>query len=122
MRNISSIYPLLKKIKPDLIFGCTCGSVVLPLGFILSRLIKKKFICSAHGTDFLVQSHYSLKTHYLKVVDKIIIHSNRLKDLIKKINHLKDDRLTIIPPGLYLQNYNIISEKNQIRDFLHSLV
>ena len=96
VRNLPLIHTLLKKIEPDLIFGCTCGSVVLPLGFVLSKLMGKKFICSAHGTDFLVQSHYSIKTHFLKAIDRIIVSSNKMKELIKKINHLDDNQIEII--------------------------
>jgi len=119
IKNLTSVYPMLKKIKPDLIYGSSCGNTELPLGFVLSRLLKKKFICSAHGTDFLVRYHYSFKTHYLKALDKIIVHSDRLKDLIKKINHLDDKQLEIIPPGLYLPNYDINQEKDQIRQELN---
>ena len=119
VKNLLLIHPLLKKIKPDLIFGNTCGRVILPLGLISSKLMRTKFICSAHGTDFLVYTHYSLKTHYLKGTEKIIVHSNRLKELIIKINHINDNQVVIIPPGLYLQDYHINQEKDQIREDLN---
>ncbi len=119
VKNLSIIHPYLKKIKPDLIFISACSSLLLPLGYILSRLIGKKFICSAHGTDFLVKSHYSLKTHYLKAIDKIIVSSNKMKEMIKKINHLDDSRLTIIPYGLYLPDYELKQDITQIKKELH---
>ena len=73
VKNLTSVYPLVKDIKPDLIYGAVCDYNVMPLGFILSKLIGKKFICSAHGTDFLVRTRYSLKSNYLKVINKIIV-------------------------------------------------
>lgn len=119
VKNLTSIYPLLKKINPDLIYGSACDTAVLPLGFILSRLMGVKFICSTHGTDFLVRTRYSLKTYYLKAVDKLIVSGNRTKELIKKINHLSDDQLTIIPYGLYLQDHGIKQDIAQIKDEIH---
>ena len=119
LKNLSTIYPLVKKINPDLIYGSVCDSVVMPLGFILSKLIGKRFICSAHGTDFLVRTRYSLKTYYLKAIDEIIVSSNRNKELIGKINHLDEDQLTIIPYGLFLQDHEIIQDVPQIRNELH---
>ncbi|MFX0143289.1 MAG: glycosyltransferase family 4 protein, partial [Candidatus Hodarchaeota archaeon] len=115
IKNLSLIHPLLKKIKPDLIFGSTLGTTELPLGFILSRLMKKKFICSAHGTDFLVRTRYSLKTYFLKTIDKIIVSSNTNKEMIKKINHLSDYQLVVIPYGLYLQDYKIIQDVSVLK-------
>ena len=119
LKNLSRIYPLLKKINPDLIYGSVCDNVVMPLGFILSKLMGKKFICSAHGTDFLVRTRLSLKTHYLKVIDKIIVSSNKNKELIRKINHLNEDQLIIIPYGLFLQDHEIKQDILQIRNELH---
>lgn len=118
LKNLSSIHPLLKKINPDLIYGSVCDDVVMPLGFILSKLMGKKFICSAHGSDFLVRTRYSLKTHYLKAIDKIIVSSNRIKELIIKINHLDEDQLIIIPYGLFVQDHEIKQEVSQIRSEL----
>jgi phosphatidylinositol alpha-1,6-mannosyltransferase len=92
--------------------------MVMPLGFVLSKLIGKKFICSAHGTDFLVRTPYSLKINYLKAIDKIILSSRKTKELIKKINHLDDEKLIILPYGLYLQDLKIKQEVHQIKDEL----
>ncbi len=119
VKNLSLIHPLLKKINPDLIYGSTCDTVVMPLGIVLSRLMMKKFICSAHGTDFLVRTRYSLKTYYLKAIDKIIVSSNKTKALIKKINHLNDQQLIILPYGLYLQDYEIKQDISQVKNELH---
>ncbi|MBA7524102.1 D-inositol-3-phosphate glycosyltransferase [subsurface metagenome] len=119
LKNLSTIYPLVKKINPDLIYGSACDTVVMPLGFILSKFLGIKFICSAHGTDFLVRTRLSLKTYYLKAIDKIIVSSNRIKKLIKKINHLNDNQLTIIPYGLFLQDHEIKQNIPQIKNELH---
>ena len=119
LKNLSRIYPLIKKINPDLIYGSVCDSVVMPLGFIISKLIGKKFICSAHGTDFLVRTRLSLKTYYLKGIDKIIVSSNTNKELIMKINHLEEDQLIVIPYALFLQDHEIKQNITQIRNELH---
>lgn len=118
VKNLSSFHPFLKKINPDLIYGAVCDNTVMPLGFVLSRLMGKKFICSAHGTDFLVRTRYSLKTNYLKVIDKIIVSSNKTRELIKKINHLDDNKLIIIPYGLYLQDLEVKQTPQQIKNEL----
>jgi len=118
VKNLSSVHPFLKKINPDLIHGAVCDNTVMPLGFVLSRLMGKKFICSAHGTDFLVRTRYSLKTNYLKVIDKIIVSSNKTRELIKKINHLDDNKLIIIPYGLYLQDLEVKQAPQQIKNEL----
>ncbi|MFX1363422.1 MAG: glycosyltransferase family 4 protein [Promethearchaeota archaeon] len=119
LKNLSRIYPLVKKINPDLIYGSVCDNVMMPLGFILSRLIGKKFICHAHGTDFLVRTRLSLKTHYLKLIDKIIVSSDKNKELIMKINHLSEDKLIVIPYGLFLPDHEIKKDNLQIRNELN---
>jgi len=119
LKNLSTIYPLVKKISPDLIYGSVCDTVVMPLGFILSKFLGIKFICSAHGTDFLVRTRLSLKTYYLRVIDKIIVSSNRNKELIRKINHLDEDQLIVIPYGLSLQDHEINQNVSQIKNELH---
>jgi phosphatidylinositol alpha-1,6-mannosyltransferase len=118
VKNLSSVHPFLKKINPDIIYGAVCDNTVMPLGFVLSRLMGKKFICSAHGTDFLVRTRYSLKTNYLKAIDKIILSSAKTKELIKKINHLDDNKLIIIPYGLYLQDLEVKQNPQQIKNTL----
>jgi len=118
VKNLLSLNPYIRKIKPDLILISACGKVIMPLGYILSRIIGKKCICWAHGDDFLVRSHYSLKTFYLKSVDQIILSCNKMKDLIRKINHLDDDRLKIVPRGLYFPDYVIKKSREDIRNEL----
>jgi len=118
LKNLSSVHPLLKKINPDLIYGAACDNTVMPLGFILSKLIGKKFISSAHGTDFLVRTPYSLKTYYLKAIDKIIVSSNKTKELIKKINHLNENQIEVIPYGLYLKDHEVKQDVLQIKNEL----
>jgi len=115
LKSISSLHPYLKKINPELILVSACGSVIMPLGFILSRFMEKKIICCAHGDDFLVHTRYSLKSRYLKAIDKIITSCNKMNFLIKKINNLKDNKLTIIPRGLYLPDYEIRQNKEDAR-------
>ncbi|MFX1328525.1 MAG: glycosyltransferase family 4 protein [Promethearchaeota archaeon] len=119
LKNLSTIYPMLRKINPDLIYGSTCDTIVMPLGFILSKLMRKKFICSAHGTDFLVQTRYSLKSYYLRAIDKIIVSSNSMKELIIKINHLNEDQIIIIPYGLFLKDLELKQNDSEIKNELN---
>jgi glycosyltransferase involved in cell wall biosynthesis len=119
LKNLSTIHPLVEKINPDLIYGSTCDTTIMPLGFILSKFLGIKFICSAHGTDFIVRTRLSLKSYYLRSIDKIIVSSNRIKELIKEINHLNDNQLIIIPYGLFLQDHEIKQSIPQLKYELH---
>lgn len=118
LTNISSIYPYLNKINADIIMGSDCSGSMVPLVFLFSQIFHKKGICYGHGTDFLVHSHWSLKSYFLRLLNKIILSNKKMKELIKKINHLEEDQLTIIPYGLYLDNYKIQESKKQLREKL----
>jgi phosphatidylinositol alpha-1,6-mannosyltransferase len=95
--------------------GSTCSGSITPLIFLFSQIFKKKGICYGHGTDFLVRSHWSLKTYFIRCIDNIILSNKKTKELIKKINHLNDEQLAIIPYGLYLDNYKIKKSKEELR-------
>lgn len=119
VKNLSSIYPYVKTIKPDLILVSACGNIIMPLGYILSRMIDKKCICWGHGDDILVRTRYSLKTYFLRSVHKIVLSCKTMKDLIKKVNHLTDDKLTIIHRGIYPSEFDLKEDKKEIRKSLN---
>ncbi len=121
VKNVSSIYPYIKTINPDLVLVSACGNIIMPLGYILSRMIKKKCICWGHGDDILVRSRYSLKTFYLRSVHQIVLSCKKMKDLIKNVNHLTDDKLTIIHRGLYPSDFVLKEDKKEIRKALNIL-
>ncbi|MFX1239730.1 MAG: glycosyltransferase family 4 protein [Promethearchaeota archaeon] len=119
VKNLSLINPYIKTINPDLVLVSACGNIIMPLGYILSRVIKKKCICWGHGDDILVRSRYSLKTYYLRSFDRIVLSCNKMKDLIKRVNHLTDDKLTIIHRGLYPSDFVLKEGKKELREALN---
>lgn len=114
IHNINLIYPLLKKLKVDLILGGNSGWI-LCLNFILSRLLNKKIVSIAHGNDFLIRSPLSLKTFYFKNLDRIIVTNHRMKQIIKKMHHLNDNILSIINLGIDPRELLIEKSKEELR-------
>ena len=49
-------------------------------------MLNRKGICYGHGTDFLVSSHWSLKTYFLQAIDKIILKESKEKSEEKYSN------------------------------------
>ena len=91
-RIIYDISPQLRKLKFDLIVGGHSGWL-LPLNYILSRIFNKNLITIAYGNDFLIRSPLSLKSFFFRTVDKVVVITNEMKNLIKKIHHLKDKQI-----------------------------
>jgi len=116
INNVQKVYPYFKKYDFDVIIGGSCGANVLNLIFILSRLFNKKAVAWAHGNEFLIRSHISFKTNFLKNLDKIILSNNQIKYLIKQIHRLEDNKLVLIPYGLTIEDYELDVTKEQIRE------
>jgi len=116
LKNILMIHPFFKKVNIDIIMGSDCSGNILPLIFILSKLFKTKCLSYGHGNDFLVRSRWSLKTYYLRMLDKIIVSNQKTKNLIKTVNHLRENQIKIIPYGLILNEYEINKSKQEIRE------
>ena len=114
MDNINILYPFLKKIDFDLIFSGN-SSWILPLNYILSKLLKKKLVTIAYGLDFLVHSRLALRTYYFRSTEKIIVITNQTKNLIKKIHHLKDSQVKVISVGVNLDDLKIEDTKEDLR-------
>lgn len=112
--NVNCLFPYLKKLKFDIVVGSHSGWI-LPLVFILSRIFNKKLVSMAHGNDFLIRNPLTLKTFYFRNVDKIILSNNFMKDLIKKIHHLEENKLVVINRELNLTEFEISKSKNELR-------
>ncbi len=112
--NLVDLYSYSKKLDIDLIFTAHSGNI-LPLSFMLSRLLGKKIITMAHGLDFLIQSYFSLKTYYFKNVDKVIVSSNWIRKLFLKIQKLDQHKIEIVHRGISLPDFKIEKSKNQLR-------
>ncbi|MFW9828930.1 MAG: glycosyltransferase family 4 protein [Candidatus Thorarchaeota archaeon] len=113
--NIYNLYPHFKKIDFDIILAGASGSDTLPLVYVLSRIFKKKVISFAHGNEFLIHSKFSIRSYYYKNLDRIILHTVKLKNLILKIHYLNENIIEIIPPGLNLKDYEIIESSSDLR-------
>lgn len=112
--NLIHIYPYLKEIKFDIIFG---GNTrwCLPLNFIISRFFKKRIITMAYGSDFLLGWPLSLKSSYYKNLDKIIVICNQMKQLIKNVHHLNEEQLEIIHIGINAEDLDVKESKIELR-------
>jgi glycosyltransferase involved in cell wall biosynthesis len=115
IKNLNKIYPYLKKHDFNFIIGGGAGVNVLLLIFILSRVFNKKVLTWAHGNEFLVHSRWSLKTFYLRNLDKIILSNKYTEKLIKKIHYLSDNQIVLINYGLILKDYELIESKERLR-------
>lgn len=115
LKNITYIYSYIKNIDIDIFLGGTATADILVLIFLLSRLFNKKAISLTYGNEFLVHSRFSLRTVYFKNLDLLILGTNVLKDLIKRVHHLKENKLRIIHYGLILKDYEIKESKEELR-------
>lgn len=113
--NIIEIFSLIKKLNIDIILGGATTGTIMPLIFILSRFLKKKVCSLTYGNDFLVKTRYSLQTYFIRNLDLIILGTNILKDLIKKIHPLSENQLKVNRYGLILKDYEIKETKDELR-------
>ena len=114
MNNIESLYPFLKRLEFDILLVGHSGWL-LPLGFILSRILKKKLITMAYGNDFLIRSPLTLKTYYFRNTDKIIVINHQMKEIIKAMHHLSEKQLEVIYVGLNLNDLDVKETKKELR-------
>jgi len=114
IENLSILYPFLKKIDFDVILSGN-SSWILPLNFILSKMLKKKMATIAYGLDFLVHSRLTLRTYYFRSTEKIIVITNQTKKLIEKIHHLNDTQVKVIYVGVNLDDLEIKDTKEDLR-------
>lgn len=114
INNLIHIYPYLKKIKFEIIFG---GNTrwCLPLNFIISKIFKKRLISMAYGSDFLLGWPLRLKSYYYKNLDKIIVICNQMKQLIKSVHQLNDKQLKIINVGINPKDLEVKETKEKLR-------
>ncbi|MHA1374799.1 MAG: glycosyltransferase family 4 protein [Promethearchaeota archaeon] len=112
--NLSILYPFLKKLDFDVILSGN-SSWILPLNFILSKMLKKKMVTIAYGLDFLVHSRLTLRTYYFRSTEQIIVITNQTKKLIEKIHHLNNDQVKVIYVGVNLDDLEIDDTKVDLR-------
>lgn len=115
MKNLSHIFQYFEKYNFDLILGSASGSDILTTLYLLSRFFKKKVVSYAHGNEFLVKNKFSLKTYYLRTLDRLIVSNKRTKSLLQEINNIKEEKISIIPYGLILDDYKVEKTKEQLR-------
>lgn len=114
LKNLSDLYPIFKRADFDLIVSGNSGWI-LPLVFILSRIFNKKLISIAFGNDFLIQNSLSLKTFYFRNLEKIIVITHKMKNLIKRMHHLNDDQIEVIRVGVNLNDLKVKESKEELR-------
>lgn len=113
---INQISSYIIKFKIDVILGGATTSPHLILTYFLSRLFDKKLTSFSYGNDFLVKSRFSLQSIYIRNIDLIFLGTEKTKDLIKKIHHLDDNQLSVIPYGLIIEDYKVSESKEELRE------
>ncbi len=112
--NLKFIFPIIKKLDIDIIFGDGTGPSLL-LIFSLSRLLNKRVVAFSHGNDFLIRAPISFKSIYMRNLDMILLSNKRMVKLIKKIHNISNDKLFIINRGLILSDYFLPQSKQELR-------
>jgi len=113
--NLIKIYHKIKKLGIDIFLAGTSTGDTLSLVFILSRMFNKKVASLAYGNEFLVHSRFSLRTYLFNNMDLLILGTNTLKELIKKIHHLDENKLAVIYYGIIPEDYKIRKSKEELR-------
>lgn len=113
--SMKKILPQLKALNLNIILGGATSVYGVPLIYVLSRLLKKKVCSLTYGNDFLIKSKLSFQTFYIRNLDLLILGTNNMKDLIKKIHHLEDERLKVIRYGLNFEDYDVKFTKEELR-------
>ncbi len=114
--NLIKVYHKIKKLDIDIILAGTGTGDTLSLVFILSRIFNKKVASLTYGNEFLVHSRFSLRTYLFKNIDLLILGTYALKELIKKIHHLDENKLAVINYGLIPEDYKIRESKEELRE------
>jgi len=114
IQNIKRLYPHLKRLNCFLFIAGTSRWTLL-LAFFLSKIFKKKTVVFAHGSDFLKENTLKLKSFYLRNVDKILIHTDQIKRLIKNIHGVKEEQLVKVRPGLDVDKLKVQKSKIELR-------
>ncbi len=87
VENLLRVYPISKMLNVNItLAGNSYWN--LPISFILSRLLKSKIVSIAYGKDFILQHTFLLRSIILRNLDKIIVISNPMKDLLLKFIEL----------------------------------
>ncbi|MFW9772364.1 MAG: glycosyltransferase family 4 protein [Candidatus Thorarchaeota archaeon] len=108
--------PILKKLNPDIIFGGHSGGKILPLAFLVSKLYNLKLVSFAHGNDVIIHKRLSLRTYFYRNIDKFMVHTYSLKDMMKKMHNLDDNKFSIVRTGINLEDYNLYQTKEELRN------
>lgn len=117
--NLIKIYHKIKKLGIDIFLAGTSTGDMLSLVFILSRMFNKKVASLAYGNEFLVHSRFSLRTYLFKNIDLLILGTYTLKEFIKKIHHLDENKLAVIYYGLIPEDYKIRESREELRKELN---
>lgn len=114
INNLMVLYPTLKNMEIDLIISGNSGRT-LQLSFIISKILRKKLITIAYGLDFLKKNKYSFKSHYFRNTDKVIVITNKTKEIIKEMHHIDEERLEVINVGINIDSLEVEETKLELR-------
>jgi glycosyltransferase involved in cell wall biosynthesis len=122
-------YNFLKKEKPDVIIMCWWTSAVAHMQLFLalanSLSIKSRLILEMHEVVDTIEAGKLLLRLYSRVMGRLImnradafaVHSTTVRDQIIRIYHLKEDKVFVVPIGIYdsyYQNLNQESAKKEL--------
>ena len=97
---------LARERQVRVVFG---GSVlVTPLVLILARVFRRRAVVLTHGLDVIHRSFFYqlLCVRWLKYCDRVVANSRYTAGLVKS-KAVVAERVTVIPPGVPLERFNI---------------
>ncbi len=117
IENLLRIYPISKKFDINItLAGNSYWN--LPISFILSRFLNTKIVSIAYGKDFILPHTFLLRSIIMRNLDKIIVISNPMKDLLSKIHRIDKEKITVIPVGVNIKDLEIKSSRTEWRNRL----
>ena len=119
INNLANILPIINKLKVDIIIG-GFPTNTLPLAYLLSSLLHKKFLVFVYGDDFLLKSNildrtFRFKTPYFKRADKIIVLGKTTKYFFHRIHNVRKENIEIFPLAIFPKDYDIVESKEDLR-------
>ncbi|MFX1388572.1 MAG: glycosyltransferase family 4 protein [Promethearchaeota archaeon] len=116
--NIRRLSQYLTNLDFDLIVSSNSGNILI-LAVFLGTIFNKKVVTLAHGNDFLAKKAIHLKSSYFKSVEKIIVNSTKMRQFIRKIYNLNEEKLIVINRAISLKDSEIQNSKLEIRKELN---
>ena len=115
---LMNFYEILKKYEQKINFDIVLAyDATYPsyIGYLFKKKRKKKVITIAHGNDIIGHNINVVSSMILHSVDKIIVRSKFIKNLIYILYNIDRNKIDIIPDGIIVERQEIIENKFELR-------